>query len=147
MLWDLWGSGGTGERKRENMHWLKAKDSPIQSRPEEHQLFCILTQRLITRKCVRGDDECRWKLTLTKMITASFSWGVDRGGGGMLLKIFNNWYGGSEMLFDPGGVWMSQKKRKDFEVKYINRVYMSESDYKETRAWGLKWPVNFLYYK
>lgn len=42
---------------------------------------------------------------------------------------------------------MSQKKRKDFEVKYINRVYMSESDNKETRAWGLKWPVNFLYYK
>lgn len=36
------------------MHWLKAPDSPIQSRPKEHQLFCILTQRLITRKCVRG---------------------------------------------------------------------------------------------
>ena len=43
-----------GWRERQNMHWLKAPDSPIQSRPKEHQLFCILTQRLITRKCVQG---------------------------------------------------------------------------------------------
>lgn len=147
MLWDLWGSGVTGVRKAENMHWLKAKDSPIQSRPKEHQLFCILTQRLITRKCVWGGWQMQMETDSDKNDNGIALRGGHRGGGGMLFRIFNNWYGGSEMLFDPGEVWMSPwKNSKDFEVKYINvtcahlcvHVYFL----REKKCYSLKWLPN-----
>lgn len=122
MLWDLWASSGIGGRERENMHWLKAPDSPIQSRPKEHQLFCILTQRLITRKCVPG-----WQMQMEtdsdKNDNGIGLEGVTEVEAGCCLKYLIIDTGGSEMLFDPGGVWMSSENCQDFEVKYINDAW------------------------